>query len=130
MNKKLVRYLILGLGLYGVIAGLVIVFYNDDPQSMYWEDRESFNNRYLAKLSIDERLSIDTVINNIGAPDLTFAKTADNDKLQILYYRTQHVKSDGITTLDECTGLLFRNDILIAWGPGAATAFASTEQGI
>lgn len=123
MNNKIIRYLILGLGLYAVIATLVIVFYDDDPQNMHWEDREAFNVRFLEKLSLEDFNSLDTILNEIGAPDLTFAKQVDDDRFQIIYYRTQHVHSDGITTMDECTGLLFKNNLLIAWGPGAQTAF-------
>ena len=35
-----------------------------------------------------------------------------------MFYRTQHVKSDGITTQDECTFLLFVNGVLKEIGLG------------
>ena len=44
-------------------------------------------------------------------------KFADNN-YQVMFYRTQHVKSDGITTQDECTFLLFVNGILKEIGLG------------
>lgn len=123
MFKKVFRYIILGLGVYALIAILVITFYKDDPQAMIWQDRESFNKRYITKLSIEQPVELDSVLDYLGSPDLTFAKRGQDTVLQIIFYRTQHVKSDGITTIDECTGLLFKNGELILWGPSAYDAY-------
>ncbi|MCQ8878385.1 DUF3192 domain-containing protein [Pseudoalteromonas shioyasakiensis] len=119
MFKKVFRYLILGLGVYALIATLVITFYKDDPQAMIWQDREAFNKRFIAKLSIEKPTTLNNVLDDLGSPDLTYAKRVDEDVWQVIFYRTQHVKSDGITTMDECTGLLFKNGQLILWGPSA-----------
>jgi|TARA_B100001063_G_scaffold41429_1_gene35249 hypothetical protein len=121
--KKFIRYLILGLGLYALIATLVIAFYKDDPQAMIWQDRESFNKRYIEKLSLDSQTTLNTVLDYLGSPDLTFAKRDNEQVLQIIFYRTQHITSDGITTMDECTGLLFKNGQLILWGPSAYSKY-------
>ncbi|MFK3863227.1 DUF3192 domain-containing protein [Pseudoalteromonas rhizosphaerae] len=123
MFKKVFRYLILGLGVYALIATLVITFYKDDPQAMIWQDREAFNKRYIAKLSVETPTNLSTVLEYLGSPDLTFAKRDKEEVWQIIFYRTQHIKSDGITTMDECTGLLFKNGELILWGPSAFDAF-------
>ncbi len=123
MLKKFIRYLILGLGLYALIATLVIAFYKDDPQAMIWQDRESFNKRYIEKLSLDYQTTLNTVLDYLGSPDLTFAKRDNEQVLQIIFYRTQHITSDGITTMDECTGLLFKNGQLILWGPSAYSKY-------
>ncbi|WP_257326572.1 DUF3192 domain-containing protein [Pseudoalteromonas rhizosphaerae] len=123
MFKKFFRYLILGLGVYALIATLVITFYKDDPQAMIWQDREAFNKRYIAKLSIETPTNLNTVLEYLGSPDLTFAIRDNEEVWQIIFYRTQHIKSDGITTMDECTGLLFKNGELILWGPSAFDAF-------
>ncbi len=123
MFKKVFRYIVLGLGVYALIAILVIAFYKDDPQAMIWQDRESFNKRYIAKLSIEQPTNLDSVLDYLGSPDLTYAKRQQEDVLQIVFYRTQHIKSDGITTIDECTGLLFKNGKLILWGPSAYDAY-------
>jgi len=121
--KKFIRYLILGLGLYALIATLVIAFYKDDPQAMIWQDREAFNKRYIEKLSLDSQTTLNTVLDYLGSPDLTFAKRDNEQVLQIIFYRTQHITSDGITTMDECTGLLFKNGQLILWGPSAYSKY-------
>ena len=123
MLKKFIRYLILGLGLYALIATLVIAFCKDDPQAMIWQDRESFNKRYIEKLSLDSQTTLNTVLDYLGSPDLTFAKRDNEQVLQIIFYRTQHITSDGITTMDECTGLLFKNGQLILWGPSAYSKY-------
>ena len=90
---------------------------------MIWQDREAFNKRYIAKLSIETPTNLNTVLEYLGSPDLTFAKRDNEEVWQIIFYRTQHIKSDGITTMDECTGLLFKNGELILWGPSAFDAF-------
>ncbi|AQP98521.1 MULTISPECIES: DUF3192 domain-containing protein [Pseudoalteromonas] len=119
MLKKFSRYLILGLGLYALIAALVITFYKDDPQAMIWQDREAFNKRYIEKLTLKKQTTLNSVLDYLGSPDLTYAKREGEQVLQIIFYRTQHIASDGITTIDECTGLLFKNGQLILWGPNA-----------
>jgi hypothetical protein len=123
MLKKVIRYLILGLGVYALIATLVLTFYKDDPQAMIWQDREAFNKRYITKLSVKEPTTLNNVLDYLGSPDLTFAKRTGDDVWQIVFYRTQHIKSDGITTIDECTGLLFNNGELVLWGPSAHDTF-------
>ena len=123
MIKKFIRYLILGLGLYALIATLVITFYKDDPQAMIWQDREAFNERYIRKLAIDEAVTLNSVLDYLGSPDLTYAKRNKDQVWQIVFYRTQHQTSDGITTMDECTGLLFKNGELFLWGPSDYTTY-------
>lgn len=127
MNNKILKYIVLGLGVYAIAAGLIINFYKDDPQGMYWQDRESFNKRYLSKLKVETPVFLDQVFNNLGSPDLTFAKRSGEDVFQIIYYRTQHEHSDGITTKDECTGMFFKNEQLVTWGPGAEIAYEKVQ---
>jgi len=119
MLKKFIRYLILGLGLYALIAASVIMFYKDDPQAMIWQDREAFNKRFIEKLSLEQPTTLSSVLDYLGSPDLTYAKRDGEQVFQIVFYRTQHKTSDGITTMDECTGLLFKNGQLFLWGPSA-----------
>ncbi|WP_105169572.1 DUF3192 domain-containing protein [Pseudoalteromonas sp. T1lg23B] len=123
MIKKVLQYIVLGLAVYAAIVMLVINFYKDDPQAMIWQDREAFNNRYINKLKPDQDININDVLETLGSPDLTYVKKQPEKMLQIVYYRTQLVKPDGITTQDECTGLLFENGKLILWGPAASVAY-------
>ncbi|AOT10581.1 DUF3192 domain-containing protein [Pseudoalteromonas luteoviolacea] len=123
MIKKVLQYIFLGLAVYAGIVYLVINFYKDDPRAMLWKDREAFNKRFISKLKPDTQMNLETVLDNLGSPDLTYVKSDEDTVFQIVYYRTQLMKPDGITTQDECTGLLFKNGQLILWGAGAIVAY-------
>lgn len=127
MLSKVIRYIVLGLGIYAIIAALVMTFYKDDPGAMVWQDREAYNKRFIAKLDSGADHPIEEVLNTLGTPDLTFVKKRGDDLYQIVFYRTQHIKSDGITTKDECTGLLFKNKKLLVWGQQAEVAYDKVD---
>jgi len=123
MIKKILQYVFLGLAVYAGIVMLVINFYKDDPSAMIWQDREAFNKRFIEKLSVDSDIVLDEVLETLGRSDLTYVKKSEENVMQIVFYRTQLVKPDGITTQDECTGLLFENGKLTLWGPSAMIAY-------
>ncbi|KZN38556.1 DUF3192 domain-containing protein [Pseudoalteromonas luteoviolacea] len=123
MIKKVLQYIFLGLAVYAGIVFLVINFYKDDPRAMVWKDREAFNKRFISKLKPNAEMELNTVLDNLGSPDLTYVKSDDKDVYQIVFYRTQLMKPDGITTQDECTGMLFKNGQLMLWGAGAIVAY-------
>jgi hypothetical protein len=125
MIKKVLQYIILGLTIYASIVILVINFYKDDPQAMIWQDREAFNNRFISKLDQSEVIPLEEVLEILGSPDLTYVVKHKGDVFQIVYYRTQLIKSDGITTQDECTGLLFKNGNLLVWGENATLEYTN-----
>jgi len=126
MNKKVISLVALALLAYGIFVALVVNFYDDSPMNMKWEDRESYNRQYVTKVKLDQ-LNIDKIITDLGSPDITEAKKVDNTHYQLMYYRTQHMKSDGITTEDECTALLFKNDLLNAIGESAIEQYHSVK---
>lgn len=117
MNKKVLIRIFLALAAYGVFVILVMSFYDDSPEKMQWEDREAYNRQYIAKLQL-EQFTFEQAISELGSPDITEARKVENDNFQVMFYRTQHVKSDGITTQDECTFLLFINGVLKEIGLG------------
>jgi len=117
MNKKVITRIFLALAAYGIFVLLVISFYDDSPDKMQWEDREAYNRQFIAKLQL-EQFTFDQAITQLGSPDITEARKIADDKFQVMFYRTQHVKSDGITTQDECTFLLFINGVLKEIGLG------------
>ena len=121
MNKKIIQRIALGVCVYAVFVVAVIFFYPDKPQQMDWKDREEFNKVQIGKLDLG--LSRQQIITLLGSPDISEAKKNGDKKIQVMFYRTQHMESDGITTLDECTPLLFENDTLIAWGEGVYQSF-------
>ncbi|MDO6446435.1 DUF3192 domain-containing protein [Colwellia sp. 1_MG-2023] len=111
MNKKVISRILLALAAYGIFVVLVVSFYDDSPANMQWEDREAYNRQFISTLKLGE-FTFDQAIEKLGSPDITEAKKSKDTNYQVLFYRTQHVKSDGITTQDECTYLLFVNDQL------------------
>lgn len=117
MNKKIISRILMALAAYGVFVALVVTFYDDSPDKMEWEDRETYNRQYIAKINLDE-FTFDQALEQLGSPDITEAKKVNATKYQVMFYRTQHVKSDGITTQDECTFLLFVNGALKEIGLG------------
>ncbi|WP_462159967.1 DUF3192 domain-containing protein [Pseudoalteromonas sp. GB56] len=127
MWSKVLKYIILGIGVYAVIATLVMTLYKDDPGAMVWQDREAYNKRFIAKLDTSTPMHIEEVLETLGTPDLTFVKRRGDDIYQIVFYRTQHIKADGITTKDECTGLLFKNKKLLVWGQQAELAYDKVD---
>lgn len=121
MNSKVIKRVAIGFTLYAAFAAAVLMYYPDSPDNMDWEDRQSFNKIQIAKLELGtSRLDI---LNLLGSPDISEAKTQGPAQLQVMFYRTQHNKADGITTQDECTPLLFKDDELVAWGEAAYQSY-------
>lgn len=117
MNKKVITRIFLALAVYGIFVLLVISFYDDSPDKMQWEDREAYNRLFISKLQLDQ-FTFEQAITELGSPDITEARKIAGTKFHVMFYRTQHVKSDGITTQDECTFLLFINGVLKEIGLG------------
>ncbi|AWB58092.1 MULTISPECIES: DUF3192 domain-containing protein [unclassified Colwellia] len=122
MNKKVIARILIALIAYGIFVALVVNFYDDSPAQMQWEDREAYNRQFIAKLEL-KNFNFNSAIEQLGSPDITEAKLVDETSYQVSFYRTQHVKSDGITTQDECTALLFTNGVLTAIGNTAYEQF-------
>ncbi len=121
MNGKVVRLILLGAAAYALFVFLVLSFYPDKPENMDWQDREEYNKVQITKLKLGS--TREEILALLGTPDITEAKMQDGTTIQVMFYRTQHVRADGLTTLDECTPLLFENDQLIAWGEGAYQSY-------
>jgi hypothetical protein len=118
MNKKIISRILLALTVYAIFVGLVVTFYDDSPDKMKWDDREAYNRQFIAKIKLNS-FTFEQALTQLGSPDITEARTVDEMYYQVIFYRTQHVKSDGITTQDECTFLLFINGSLKEIGLGS-----------
>ncbi len=122
MTKKVISRIIIALAIYGIFAALVINFYDDNPSNMQWEEREDYNRQFISKVQLN-KFNFEEALEELGSPDITEAKRVNNDNYQVMFYRTHHVKSDGITTQEECTALLFKNNILMSTGKTAYEQF-------
>ncbi|MBD3585413.1 DUF3192 domain-containing protein [Salinimonas sp. HHU 13199] len=121
MNSKVIRLILLGAAAYVTFVFMVIFLYPDKPENMDWQDREEYNKVQITKLSLGA--TREEVLALLGSPDITEAKMDSENSIQVMFYRTQHVRADGLTTQDECTPLLFENDLLVAWGDGAYQSY-------
>ncbi|RZQ56664.1 DUF3192 domain-containing protein [Pseudidiomarina tainanensis] len=121
--SKMLKVVLIGFAIYAAAAALVLHFYQADPENMSWQERETFNLKQIGRLNLGTPR--DDVIRLLGSPDISEAKATDSGEVLILFYRTHHVKSDGITTRDECTPLLFKDNALIAWGADAYSEYQS-----
>ena len=115
--RRLVVLMVGGILSYLAVVCLVLFLYEADPADMKWQERETYNAKQIGQLEFS--MSKDDVIRMLGSPDISEAKETQSGAHQVLFYRTHHVTSDGITTKDECTPLLFRNNELVGWGNDA-----------
>ncbi|MBB1438712.1 DUF3192 domain-containing protein [Shewanella sp. SG41-4] len=114
MNSK-VTYIIGGIfTAYLLFVAVVIFVYEPQPEDRAWDDRQAFNLQKMSEVSFGQ--SLDEIRTLLGSADFVEAKTGIDGQYQVMYYRTHHIKSDGETTKEECTPLLFRDNLLIAWG--------------
>ncbi len=128
MNKRLWWWIIPAICLYPLLTWLVLNFYPDEPSRMQWNDREAFNRKYIAQLSQLPAPERQQVIRRLGGPDITEAVKVQQDIYQLMYYRTKRSISDGITTKDECSPLLFKNQRLIAIEAQALSQYQQAVQ--
>lgn len=128
MNKRIWWILPAAVLCYPLVTWLVLNCYQDDPAQMVWSDREAFNHKYISQISRGSILHQHDLINKLGGPDITEAEKIGDDVYQLMYYRTKRAISDGITTTQECTALLFKNQQLIALDTEAVTLYQKITQ--
>ena len=116
MNKLAVVALFgLSLGLSGCVISV-----NGDGEyagQSDWQVKEQKNRKHISQLQQDA--SYDEILNRMGIADFNEFYAKGDDKYQVLYYRTQRMEDDGVTTKDECTPLVFNNNVLVGWGESA-----------
>ncbi|MGL4577671.1 MAG: DUF3192 domain-containing protein [Shewanella xiamenensis] len=99
---------------YVAFVAVVVLVYEPIPDEMDWEDRQVYNSQKLNDLTLGQDIS--AVKTLFGKADFTEAKSLKDSQLQVLFYRTHHEKSDGVTSKEECTPLIFKDNKLVAWG--------------
>jgi hypothetical protein len=127
MRAKFLALLVLVMA-YPGFTWLATHYYPDDPSRMVWDDREAFNRKYIQAIELGVALQQQQVSEVLGGPDITEAIATPQGLFQIVYYRTLRAISDGITTKDECTALLFHNKQLIAIADNAERQYRELEQ--
>jgi hypothetical protein len=79
-----------------------------------WRDEQRTNSKLISELEIG--MERNAVLGRLGPPSDSEAFTRNGEEMRVLFYRTQRKHSDGETTRDETTPLVFENDRLIGWG--------------
>ncbi|GAC33506.1 DUF3192 domain-containing protein [Paraglaciecola polaris] len=113
------QILVGALGLSLLLSGCVISVDGDGHDGYHsdWKKQEKNNRKEVARL--EPNLSTGQVMERLGVADFSeFVKKGD-DQYHVLYYRTQRKEDDGVTTKDECTPLVLKNDQLVGWGDAA-----------
>lgn len=117
--KKSLLALLIAAPLALTLSGCVVKINDDGVDHGFVtdsEDRTYKNRKHISAVILGT--SIVDIQEKLGVAD--FSETySDNEKtVKVLYYRTQRVHKDGLTTKDECTYLQFRNGELVATGQG------------
>jgi hypothetical protein len=105
------------------LSGCVISIDDDGYESDYysghksWQKIEKENREHIAALVLGTKTQ--SVIDKMGVADFNEALKKGDEQYQVLWYRTQRRDGDGVTTKDECTPLVFKNNELVGWGETA-----------
>ena len=100
--------------LLSTLSGCVIVAGEHGWNDNNWQHQQQENRDIISDLELNSERS--NIVSKLGVPSFSDAFVKGDDEYRVLYYRTQHTKSDGETTKDETTPLVFRNNKLIGWG--------------
>ncbi len=124
MNNTL-KLVLIAVPLTLYMTGCVIVAGDDDhndwnssnSKESNWKKEQRINNDNIADLKLGQ--SLEKVRAIMGTPRFNEAFKTDDESVQVLFYRTQHLHSDGETTKDECTPLIFKDGVLVGFGSKA-----------
>lgn len=104
-----------------LLSGCVISVGDSESGSYHqsdWQKREENNRRHIANL--ETGMQYQDVTRKMGIADFSeLVQTESGSQNRILYYRTQRLSDDGVTTKDECTPLVFVDGQLVGWGYSA-----------
>ncbi|MFC3033444.1 DUF3192 domain-containing protein [Pseudoalteromonas fenneropenaei] len=85
-----------------------------------WRHTQKMNRDKIAKLVLGTDYS--SVVNTFSTPDFSESLEKEGAVYQVLYFATHSKHSDGKTTKDECTPLLFKDGKLVGFGETALKA--------
>ncbi|GAB2994298.1 DUF3192 domain-containing protein [Psychrosphaera aestuarii] len=83
----------------------------------HWKEEQRVNNDKIASLQIGDEF--EKVRGIMGTPKFNEAFESEGKSVQVIFYRTRHKHSDGETTKDECTPLIFKDGTLVGFGKKA-----------
>jgi len=117
--KKSLLVLLIALPLAATLSGCVISVKDGDVQHSLMgdsEDRAFENRKKIAKVQLSS--SFADMEDKLGVADFSQTYTYNEQTIRVLFYRTQRLHKDGVTTKDECTYLEFIDGELSQTGNG------------
>ncbi|MAD77302.1 MAG: hypothetical protein CML20_21420 [Rheinheimera sp.] len=118
MIVKSLSLLIAASLLTGCVVAIGDKDYEDsDNADSEWRSTQQANLKQINQFQ--PGMAFSNVVSRMGNPDFTEFLMKDEQQVQVLFYRTQHKRSDGKTTKDECTPLVFIDGQLHSWGDKA-----------
>jgi len=114
------KYLVLASALsLPLLTGCVVAVGAEGKSShtSSWERTHEKNRKAIANMELGKEYQM--VINKLGTPSFSELVKQGDTEFRVLYYATNSIHSDGKTTKDECTPLVFKNNQLNGWGENA-----------
>lgn len=112
--------LVAAVAVISSLSGCVIAVGHDgdnDDDGNNWRKTQQFNQNYVSGLKTGT--DITAVRQSLGTPAFSESFNKQGEIVEVLFYRTHHSHSDGMTSKDECTALIFKRGVLVGWGDKA-----------
>ncbi len=101
-----------------VLSGCVVSIGGDEHrEDKHWHQDQERNERYIAQAQLGT--SVNLIVAELGEAHFKDSFQRNGDLFDVLYYRTHHRHSDGKTTRDETTPLVFVDGVLVGYGDSA-----------
>ncbi|SFD52817.1 DUF3192 domain-containing protein [Pseudoalteromonas denitrificans] len=113
--KKIAKTSLILLTASALNACVFVGGYHSDNDD--WEEKQQLNREVISNLILDTQRT--TIEMKLGTPNFTEAFIKAQDEYRVMYYRTSRQHHDSVTSKDETTPLIFKNNKLIAWGHDA-----------
>lgn len=117
--KKSLLVLLIALPLATTLTGCVISVKDGDVQHSLMgnsDDRAFENREKISKVQLGS--SFADMQEKLGVADFSQTYAHNDQTIRVLFYRTQRLHKDGLTTKDECTYLEFIDGELNQTGNG------------
>lgn len=103
------------------LTGCVVAVSDDfKDHGNNWSDHERTQKDNRKAIStLDVAMTLEAIQGKMGVPDFSELHEDNGETVRVLFYRTHKTKSDGKTTKDECTPLVFKDGKLTGWGETA-----------
>lgn len=112
--------LVAAVAVISSLSGCVIAVGHDgdnDEDGNNWRKTQQFNQNYVSGLKTGTEIA--AVRQSLGNPAFSESFNKQGEIVEVLFYRTHHSHSDGMTSKDECTALIFKRGVLVGWGDKA-----------